>query len=270
MRIRKIDFVVIAAMGSLLTGCVSNPPKTEVLSSKFTKDFHLPAMPVDKHYIGTPWSKKFGGAIKNREPADIRVSRERSTNSIHTELSKGISASLGLKYMGGGNNLASARFTDGSLNKAEGLTIITPKSPADIEYKPNIIYVSEALRLKNYKLTAEKERSLGLSASLPGSGVSAGIGGGGRGRSGEAGQGLVVAYKLRQLTPGSLRESEDQQKLPPVRGSTHLKSSLGDFEPVRVKAQLKTITDPKHENFKNYTSNGLVWACEMEFDESYG
>lgn len=254
------NITVVAVVGVSVSGCVSNPPKTEVLSSKFTQDFHLPAMPVDQHYIGTPWSKKFGGAIKNRVPHNIDVVKERSTDGIHAELTNGISASLGLKAMGGSTNMLSGEMSDSTSNKAEGLELISPRSPAEIEYKPGVLYVSEALRLKNYKLSAETVREVGVGLSLPGSGVSAGLGGGGRGASGETGKGLVVAYKLRKVTEGSLQENEDRVKLT-AKGSTHLSSSLGDFEKVRIRSKIKRIKNGSGEDFTQF--DGLAWACDV-------
>jgi hypothetical protein len=105
----------------------------------------------------------------------------------------------------------------------EGVEIISPVSLADISFEPNVPYITEALRLANFRLQSERAFQVGVggSANVPVGTVSAGAEIGTRGRSGLEGEGLVVAYKLHRIDPKTYTKTES--------GSQRLELQVLDF-----------------------------------------
>jgi hypothetical protein len=81
----------------------------------------------------------------------------------------------------------------------EDVQIISPVSFADIPFEMNIPYITEALRLGNFRLKSEAGVKAGITASV--SSVKGGVKGAMEGDAGTTGEGLVVAYKLHMIDP---------------------------------------------------------------------
>jgi hypothetical protein len=195
--------MAIAAI--FLGGCVSvggsaMESHKKGMDSITGSEYVAPKKPVDRHYIGSAWSRQFG-PIEDPTSADIRVKKERSLNAVQQDFAYSRGISLGGQSVLG--RVGEIGAVGGSVEKArlEGVEIISTVSIADIPFEPKVPYVTEALRLANFRIRDEKSQKagLGVGATTP---VVAATGKGDAGaqsRTATEGEGLVVAYKLHTI-----------------------------------------------------------------------
>jgi hypothetical protein len=157
------------------------------IEGAFQEEYVVPKKPVDRHFIGAAWSRQFG-PVEEPGAGDIRVKKERSLNAIQQDFALRVGLAAG------------AQSSSGQSVEA-GVEIISPVSLADIPFRPGVPYVTEALRLANFRIRDEASAQLGGSATvLQGSRAATGSTEVGY-RSGGAteGEGLVVAYRLHAI-----------------------------------------------------------------------
>ena len=206
------------AAAFLLCGCASTGPSPlethqKSLGGVLEEEYFIPRKPVDRAYIGSAWSRQFG-PVDDPSAADIRTKKERSLNNVQQEfaysrgiaLGGGTAAGAGAAVAIGGAGLGKA--------KLEGVEVITAVALSDIPFEPDVYYVTEALRLTNFRVRDEKARKAELTGragmSLPKSGGGGGRGGGGSGGlpkasvSGTMGGGTSVALPNTSLGGTSL------------------------------------------------------------------
>ncbi|MBU4289054.1 MAG: hypothetical protein KKI12_12900 [Proteobacteria bacterium] len=247
--------VLTCAISLLLAGCAGTAMKRhqEKLGSVMGGEYHIPQRPVDRHYIGCPWSKQFG-PIEDLYAAEIRIKKERSLNSIQEDFA--VNAGIGLGGQSIVGPMGEVGIEGGSADRAklEGVEIISPVSLADIPFEPEIPYITEALRLKNFRLKKDKATKAGINVSA---GAEFGTGTataqiGTKSKTGTEGEGLVVAYKLHTIDLGSYDKNENTQLLP-------LDRSL-DFPEANiiVKAKLHIIEPGSGESLPR----NILWACD--------
>lgn len=206
-------------------GCATTPMETHQkgMESITEKEYFIPKKPVDRHYIGSAWSKQFG-PVEDPGSSDIRVKVEKSFNTMQQQFAYNVGLSFGGQSTQGltsdpavgalGTTSAPAvgtAITKGATVQAgieagkakksqlEDVQIISPVSLADVPFGPNIPYITEALRLGNFALKSEKAGKAGVEATV--SSVRAGAKGAMEGGAGTSGGGLVVAYKLHMIDP---------------------------------------------------------------------
>jgi len=219
--IRKIACSALAVMTVFAAGCAVPERKAMVahregMESVLEEEYFVPKKPVDRAYIGCAWSRQFG-PVEDPATADIRVRKERSLNKVQQDFAYSKGVQLGAQSLTGQGVGVGAQ--GGSLDKArmEGVEIITPVSLADVPFEPDVAYVTEALRLANFRLTGERAAQGGFSlktgaapvpAGAAGATAGATAGAGGQSRTATEGEGLVVAYKLFKIDPASYRKQE--------------------------------------------------------------
>ena len=193
-----------------LTGCAVTPMEAHKkgMESLTEKEYFIPKKPIDRHFIGCAWSKQFG-PIEDPAASDIRIKVERSFDSMQQNFAYNVGVSLGgqstlrgLSTKGGqGTKGATAELgIEGGADRKsnlEDVQIISPVSFADIPFEMNIPYITEALRLGNFRLKSEAGVKAGITASV--SSVKGGVKGAMEGDAGTSGEGLVVAYKLHMI-----------------------------------------------------------------------
>jgi len=139
--------------------------------------------------------------------------------------------------------------------KLAGLEIISPVTFADIPFEPDIPYVTEALRLANFKISDEKSNtaSLGLGAGHAIGTATSVASTGSQARRGTEGDGLVVAYKLQKIDRSSY-ERKDSGALP-----LELDKSL-DLPAANLvlKTRLQTIEPGSGQSLPR----SILWACQ--------
>jgi len=249
----KSRFLVLLLVFSI-SGCVvaTNALDThrDSINDVFEEDYVVLKKPVDRHYIGNAWSKQFG-PIVDSSADDIRVRTERSLNNIQQDYAYNLGMQAGGVPVGtqGTSNIGvEAKGIDKS--QLEGVEIIKPYSLADIPFKPKVAYVTEALRLANFKIKEEKAASLSagfIPTALTGGGAMSAAGSGGT-----EGSGLVVAYKLHAI---DLKKYSRQET-----GSHQLELDKTLDLPaagVLAKARLRLI-DP---GAGRSLPRNLLWAC---------
>lgn len=152
---------------------------------------------------------------------------------------KGASAELGIE--GGA----------GSKSELQNVQIITPLSLADIPFEMNIPYITEALRLGNFKMKSESAGTIALSGES--GSLKGGIKGAMEGGGGTTGEGLVVAYKLHMIDPKTYSK-QDSGSIPLELDKTT------DFPQanVFVRSQLSVIEAGANKPLPR----GLLWACD--------
>jgi len=204
-----------------LNGCAVPERKAMVahrqgMESMLEAEYFVPKKPVDKAYIGCAWSRQFG-PVEDPAAADIRVRKERSLNKLQQDYAYSRGIQLGAQNLTGQSVTMGPQ--GGGLDKAraEGVEIITPVSLGDIAFEPDVAYVTEALRLANFRLTGERTAQGGFALrtgtqTVAGTPVAtsgdAAAGAGGQSRTATEGEGLVVAYKLHKIDPASYRKQE--------------------------------------------------------------
>ncbi len=259
---RRVLFILTALVGIIalvIAGCVATGGSAakhhqDTLSKVTEHEYHIPKRPVDRHYIGAPWSKQFG-PIENANAPEIRVKKERSLNSIQQDFAFSAGIGLGGQLMAGPQGEIGAE--GGSVDKAklEGVEIISPVSLADIPFEPKVPYVTEALRLNNFSLKSDKANKAGInvSANVGVATASATAEVGSRGKTGTAGEGLVVAYKLHMIDKKSYEKSESEMKRLPLDSAMEFPEAK-----IIIKAKLITI----EPGAKKSLPRNILWACD--------
>ncbi len=250
-------FAILMVTIMILAGCA----KTAALESHrkgmesiAEKEYFIPKKPVDRHYIGCAWSKQFG-PVEDPAVTDIRIKKEKSFNNVQQDFAYNLGVGLGGQSIVG--PVAQVGAQSGGLKKAdlEGVEIITPVSLADIPFEPKTPYITEALRLVNFKIKEEKSRKAGIQA-----GVGADLGTatalaevGSRGKGATEGEGLVVAYKLQMIDPDSYSVQDS--------GNISLElDKVVDFSTARLfaKARLHVIQPGASKSLPR----NLLWSCD--------
>ncbi len=224
------------------------------------EEYFVPVKPVDRHYIGSAWSRQFG-PVEDPATADIRVKTERSLDKVQQDMAYSRGIALGGQHVTGAG--AAVEVGGGTLKKTDlgGVEIISPVSLADIPFEPKIPYVTEAIRLANFRLKGERSRKATI-AVRPGVGRSvaggqlaegiAGVGGGGDARAATEGEGLVVAYKLHMIDEASYQRRADGPKELPLERAVDFPGA-GLF----VKARMQRIEPGTGKSLPW----SLLWAC---------
>jgi len=252
-------FALLMAAVLILAGCVSTSG-TALESHKkgiegiAEKEFFIPKKPVDRHYIGSAWSKQFG-PVEDPTAADIRIKKEKSFNNVQQDFAYNLGIGLGGQSIVGPTAQIGAQ--GGSIKKAalEGVEIITPVSLADIPFELKTPYITEALRLANFKVKEEKSSKAGIQGSvgLEVGTVTALAEVGSQARRGTEGDGLVVAYKLHMIDPKTYTKQD----------SGNISLELGkvvDFSKASLFAKTRLqIIEPGAS--KSLPRN-LLWSCD--------
>jgi len=239
-------FIIIPLMG-----CATTPMETHQkgMESITEKEYFIPKKPVDRHYIGSAWSKQFG-PVEDPGSSDIRIKVERSFNTMQQNFAYNVGMALGGQSLKG----VEAGFEAGKAKKShlEDVQIINPVSLADVPFEQNIPYITEALRLGNFALKSEKAGKAGVSAVV--SSVQAGVKGAMEGGAGTSGEGLVVAYKLHMIDPKTYAKQDS--------GSIALElDKTIDFPKANLFARsyLRTIEPGSRQPLPR----NLLWACDQ-------
>lgn len=234
-------FIVLPCIMFFLAGCTAKPAMKghqAKIGAVMGKEYHIPKRPVDRHFIGHAWSKQFG-PIDNPLADEILVKKERSLDSIKQNFAINAGIGLGGQTIAGPVGEVGVEGGSAKRTKLEGVEIISPISLADIPFEPKVPYVTEALRLKNFKLKTDKSGKAGINVSagtLAGTGsASANIGTGSQ--TGTAGTGLVVAYKLHMIHPKSYKAVESGSRPLPLNKAIEFPESK-----LVVKAKLKKLS----------------------------
>ncbi len=251
-------FIVLLCIMFFLAGCTAKPAMKghqAKIGAVMGKEYHIPKRPVDRHFIGHAWSKQFG-PIDNPLADEILVKKERSLDSIKQNFAINAGIGLGGQTIAGPMGEVGVEGGSAKRTKLEGVEIISPISLADIPFEPKVPYVTEALRLKNFKLKTDKSGKAGVNVSagtLAGTGsASAQIGTGSQ--TGTEGTGLVVAYKLHMIHPKSYKAVESGSRPLPLNKAIEFPESK-----LVVNATLKKI----EPGAKKSLTRNILWACEL-------
>lgn len=257
MKKNVLSVTTLIATAILFSGCVSTGGSAmethkKGMESVTEEEYVVPKKPVDRHFIGSAWSRQFG-AVEDPGVADIRVKKEKSFSGVQQDFAynRGIA-------LGGTPAAAPVQgeigLQGGSVEKSKlaGLEIITPVNIGDVPFEPEIPYITEALRLANFKISDEKSNKAQLSAGV-GSVVGNAVATteiGSQARRGTEGDGLVVAYKLHKIDMSTYNKTDT--------GSMKLaldktEENSGMF----VKAKYTTIEPGASKSLPR----NLVWAC---------
>jgi len=257
----KITLIFALLMAAVLipAGCVSTSGTAleshkKGIETLTEKEYFIPKKPVDRHYIGSAWSKQFG-PVEDPTAADIRIKKEKSFNNVQQDFAYNLGIGLGGQSIVGPTAQVGAQGA--SINKAalEGVEIITPVSLADIPFELKTPYVTEALRLANFRMKEEKSSKAGIQGSV---GLEVGTATalaevGSQARRGTEGDGLVVAYKLHMIDPNTYTKQD----------SGNISLELGkvvDFSKASLFAKTRLhIIEPGAS--KSLPRN-LLWSCD--------
>jgi hypothetical protein len=248
--------VAIAAL--FFGGCVSvggsaMESHKKGMDSISGSEYVAPKKPVDRHYIGSAWSRQFG-PIEDPASADIRVKKERSLNAVQQDFAYSRGVSLGGQSILGKTGDIGVR--GGSVEKArlEGVEIISPVSIADIPFEPKVAYVTEALRLANFRIQDEKSQAagLGVGSATPVVAATGKADAGAQSRTATEGEGLVVAYKLQTIDLASYN-GQESGPIPLELEKTADFPTAGIF----VKARLQVIDPGSGKSM----SRNVLWSC---------
>ncbi len=270
-------FLALGALAVSLCGCAATGPGAldthqKKVGAALDEEYFVPKKPVDRAYIGCAWSRQFG-PIDDAAAADIRTKKERSLNDIQQDFAYSRGIALGGKVVGAAQGGLSVGRSGLGKTKFEGVEVIAPVSLADIPFEPDVAYVTEALRLANFRISDEKARraeltgrkeetlanpldllmatgattSGGTSAAAGGS-----LGGGSQSRTATGGEGLVVAYRLHTIDTKTYQKKES--------GSLRLELDKSVDVPsagVILKARLDVIEPGSGKSLPR----NLLWAC---------
>ncbi len=239
-------------MALFLGGCVGTVAETQRKGMAPIADgeYIVPKRPVDRHAIGWAWSKQFG-PVEDPNADEIQIKKEKSFNNVQQEFAYNVALGLGAKNITGVGAEAGIQKSKGAATKLEGVEIIRPVSLGDIPFEPNIPYITEALRLENFRLTDERAFQAGAGGGAnPGVGATAQLGT--QGRKGLEGEGLVVAYRLHRIDPKTYSKTDTGiQRLELNRSLDFPKAN------VTVKARLQTIEPGANKSLPR----NLLWSC---------
>jgi len=268
---RSIAVLLLSAI-FLLPGCATTGPGAfethqKNIGTALEDEYFVPKRPVDRHHIGSAWSRQFG-PVDDPAAEEIRTKKERSLNNVQQDFAYNRGIALGGQSVSG--STAGIGMTRGSAQKADlgGVEIITPVNLSDIPFEPNVPYVTEALRLANFRIAGEKSGRTGVTGGVSsqkaltnvlgtGKDISIAsaegtIGGTTRSRNVTEGEGLVVAYKLHMIDVKSYRKTESGSQRLELDKSIDL-SGTG----IVAKARLAVIEPGSGKSLPR----NLLWAC---------
>jgi len=262
---------IVAA--TFLCGCASTGPSPlethrQSLGGVLEEEYFIPKKPVDRAYIGSAWSRQFG-PVDDPAAADIRTKKERSLNNVQQEFAHSRGIALGVDTLQGAGAGVAIGGAGLRKTKLEGVEVITPVALSDIPFEPDVYYVTEALRLANFRVRDEKARKAELTgkvgspasggilgadsvAPLPKTSVGGTIGGGSASRGLTEGEGLVVAYKLHTIDRKTVQSKESGNLRLELNRSLDIPSSG-----LIVKARLNIIEPGSGKSLPR----NLLWAC---------
>ena len=252
--IAMLLMATIIFMGCVSTSGTAMESHRKGIEGITEKEYFIPKKPVDRHYIGCAWSKQFG-PVEDPSAADIRIKKEKSFNNVQQDFAYNLGIGLGGQSIIGPGGQVGA--SGGSVKKAamEGVELIAPVSLADIPFELKTPYITEALRLANFKMKEEKGSKAGIQAAA---GTKIGTAGalaevGSQARRGTEGEGLVVAYKLHMIDPKSYA----------VQDSGNIALDLDkvvDFPKASLfaKARLQNIEPGASKSLPR----NLLWSCD--------
>ena len=250
-------WAVVAMMTILSCGCMTPGKPLEThrkgMESITEDEYFAPKKPVDRHYIGYAWSRQFGPVADAAAP-DIRVKKERSLSSVQNERAYNLGITLGGESMAGKAGEVGIQGGSSAKAKFEGVEIIKAVSLPDIPFEPNVFYVTEALRLANFRIKGEKSARGGVGIASGGNwgGASASVGGEAHAESGTEGEGLVVGYKLHMIDMGTYRKQESGNIPLELEKSVDLPRS-----DLIVKARMHVIEPGAGKSLPRT----LLWSC---------
>lgn len=246
--------VSLAAAGCVSTGGTAIESHKKAMEGIADQEYFVATKPIDRHFIGCAWSKQFG-PVEDPSVGDIRTKKERSFSGMQQDFAFNVGLALGARPIAAPVQ-GEVGIQGGSVEKAklEGVEIIMPVSLADIPFEPDTPYITEALRLANFKIKDEKSNkaSIGVTAtSQVGTGTAVAEMGS-QGRRGTEGDGLVVAYKLHTIEKGKYEKKESgNQKLELDKSMDLAGGSL------IVKARLQFIEPGAGKSLPR----NVLWAC---------
>ena len=257
MRISSASLALLIAF--ILSGCVSTGGSAIDTHKKglegLTDNEYVPAKkPIDRHFIGAAWSRQFG-PIDEPGAEEIRVRKERSFSNVQQDYAYNLGFALGAsptivpakgEFSVQGSSIEKA--------KLEGLEVIMPVSLADIPFELDTLFVTEALRLANFKIKADKENSVSLSGGVGNKlgNANAVTDAGSQGRRATEGEGLVVAYKLAKIDSRSYDKKETSSLTLPLDQPLDLPTAN-----LVAKARLVTIEPGSGKSLPR----NILWAC---------
>lgn len=240
-----------------LAGCVGGTAlqsHTETVGEMTEDEYMITKRPVDRHYVGAAWSKQFGPVMDPTQP-EVRVKKERSFSGIQQDFAFKAGLAVGAQPIAAPIS-GEASLQGGKIEKGrmEGLEIISPVNIADIPFEPEFNYITEALRLANFRIGKESSvgAGVGVSAgSVAGSGTAA-VEVGAQSRKGTEGEGLVVAYRLQTINKESYQKKDGGMVALPLGKSV-------DFAAANavVKVRLQTIEPGAGKSLPR----NVLWAC---------
>jgi hypothetical protein len=252
-RLRKMLMLAMFLIVTYLMGCAVTPMETHKkgMESLTEKEYFIPKKPVDRHYIGCAWSRQFG-PVEDPTASDIRIKVERSFDTMQQNFAYNVGLSLGGHSIKGATVEAGVEGGKAKKSYLEDVQIISPVSLADVPFELNLPYITEALRLGNFKLKSETAGKAGVSAAV--SSVKGGVKGAMEGGAGTSGEGLVVAYKLHMIDPKTYTK-EDSGRI-----TLELDKTM-DFPRANlfVRSQLKVIAPGSNQPLPR----NLLWACDQ-------
>ncbi|MGZ3590197.1 MAG: hypothetical protein ACXU99_06010 [Thermodesulfobacteriota bacterium] len=236
-----------------LVGCATTPMETHKkgMESLTEKEYFIPKKPIDRHFIGCAWSKQFG-PVEDPACSDIRIKLEKSFDTMQQHFAYRVGLSLGGQSTGKATAELGVEAGKGKYSSLEAVQIISPISLADIPFEPNLPYITEALRLGNFKLKSETAGQAGVSVAA--SSVKGGIKGTMESDAGTSGGGLVVAYKLHVIDPKTYTK-EDSGRI-----TLEFDKTI-DFRKANlfVRSYLKVIEPGSNQPLPR----NLLWACDQ-------
>jgi hypothetical protein len=261
-----IMFIIIL----YLTGCAVAPMETHKkgLESLTEEEYFIPKKPVDRHFIGCAWSKQFG-PLEDPAASDIRIKVERSFNSMQQIFAYNVGASLGGQSTLGVPSVKGEQSTKGGegtkgttaelgietgagrKSELENVQVISPVSLADIPFEMGIPYITEALRLGNFRLRSESAGKAGI--TIQAGSIKGGIKGSTESAGRTTGEGLVVAYRLHMIDPKTYSKQDS--------GSIALElDKTTDFPQagLLVRSQLRVIEAGANKPLPR----NLLWSCD--------
>ncbi len=245
--------VLVLVGGCVYTGGSAMDTHKKGMSSITEEEYFVTKKPVDKAFIGAAWSRQFG-PIEDPATENIRTKKERSLSGIQQDFAYNLGIGLGGQLVAGPQAEVGAGGGSAERAKLSGLEIIAPVTLADIPFEPKLAYVTEALRLANFRISDEKSNKAGINV---GAGTVVGSGTataevGTAARRGTEGDGLVVAYKLHMIDLKSYAK-QDSGSVPLVL------DGVVDFPKAGmvVKTRLQRI-DP---GTGRSLPRNILWAC---------
>ena len=252
-RLRIMFMLAMFLIVTYLMGCAVTPMETHKkgMESLTEKEYFIPKKPVDRHFIGCAWSRQFG-PVEDPTASDIRIKVERSFDTMQQNFAYNVGLSLGGRGTKGANVEAGVEGGKAKKSYLEDVQIISPISLADVPFELNLPYITEALRLGNFKLKSETAGKAGVSAAV--SSVKGGVKGAMEGGAGTSGEGLVVAYKLHMIDPKTYTK-EDSGRI-----TLELDKTM-DFPGANlfVRSQLRVIAPGSNQPLPR----NLFWACDQ-------